>query len=169
LGVDGLLGGRCRIRAARPLLEVLDGVGLVDHHAHGILLEVERLNGFRSLFSESPHPAQWPHVATAVTYRRAVRDLAALFEIEPTEQAVYEHRRRTDPERYAEALLRSTGTDWLLVDEGFPPRGAGPDWRSMGTLASCRSAPVLRIESVAEERLGACPLGELREHVRMRI
>jgi uncharacterized protein len=150
------------------LLEILNGVGLVDQHAHGILLQVDGLDAFRGLFSESPHSAQWPHAATSLTYRRAIRELAALHRVEPTEQAVYEHRQAADPARYAESLLRSTGTDWLLVDEGFPPPGAGPDWRRMGELAGCRSAPVLRIESAAEERLDG-DLAALREHVRARV
>jgi predicted TIM-barrel fold metal-dependent hydrolase len=155
-------------RVATSLLEVLNRIGLVDQHAHGIVLEVDGLDAFRGLFSESPHPAQWPHTATGVTYRRAIRELAALYRVEPTEQAVYEYRQAADPDRYAELLLRSTGTDWLLVDEGYPAAGAGPDWRRMGELAGCRSAPVLRIESVAEERLND-GLAALREHVRGRV
>src|SRR5205823_7798151 len=74
-----LLRGRRRIRAAGPLLEVLNGIGLVDHHAHGILRARPTLDEFRGLFSESPDPRQWPHVASGVTYRRAIRELAEAF------------------------------------------------------------------------------------------
>jgi uncharacterized protein len=148
--VGGLfLGGR-GIRAAGPLLEVLNAVALVDHHAHGILREQPTLDEFRGLFSESPDPRQWPHVATGLTYRRAIRELASFFGCEPTEAAVYEHRLATDRDEYASALLRATGTETLLVDDGFPPPGTGVEWQELGELAGCEARPVLRIEGVAE-------------------
>ena len=46
------------------------------------------LDEFRGLFSESTDPRQWPHVATGVTYRRAIRVLAEHLGCEPTEDAV---------------------------------------------------------------------------------
>jgi uncharacterized protein len=145
--VGGLLRGGRGIRAAGPLLEVLKTVGLVDHHAHGILRERPTLDGFRGLFSESPDPRQWPHVATGITYRRAMRELAAFFGCEPTEQAVYEFRLGSDPAEYASRLLHATGTEMLLVDDGFPPPGTGVEWRELGELAGCESRPVLRLET----------------------
>ncbi len=57
-----------------------------------------------------------------------------------------------------------TGTDWLLVDDGYPPPGEGEDWRRMGELAGCRSAPVMRIERVAEQSLDD-PLDVVRAEV----
>ena len=76
------------------LVEALRAIRLVDHHAHGILRERPSLDEFRGLFSESPDPRQWPHVATGLTYRRAIRELADFLGCEPTEAAVYEHRYR---------------------------------------------------------------------------
>jgi uncharacterized protein len=149
--VGRLLRGRRGIRAAGPLLEVLNGVGLVDHHAHGILRARPSLDEFRGLFSESPDPRQWPHVATGLTYRRAIRELAAFFGCEPSEAAVYEHRLASDPDEYASRLLRATGTELLLVDDGFPPPGEGVEWKELGELAGCESRPVLRIETRAAE------------------
>jgi hypothetical protein len=145
--VGRLLSGRRGIRAAGPLLEVLNGVGLVDHHAHGILRARPSLDEFRGLFSESPDPRQWPHVATGLTYRRAIRELAAFFGCEATEAAVYEHRLGSDPDEYASRLLRATGTELLLVDDGFPPPGEGVEWKELGELAGCEARPVLRIET----------------------
>jgi hypothetical protein len=108
------------------------------------------LDEFRGLFSESPDPRQWPHVATAVTYRRAIRVLAEHLGCEPTEEAVYGQRLATDPEAYASGLLRATNTELLLVDEGFPSTEVGTTWRELGELAGCPSRPVMRIEQVAE-------------------
>ena len=124
-----------------------DDVPLVDHHAHGILYARPSLDEFRGLFSESPDPRQWPHVATSVTYRRAIRELAGFFKTEPSEAAVYEHRLTTDRDAYASALLRSTGTELLLVDDGFPPPGEGTSWEELRSLAGCEARPVLRIET----------------------
>ena len=108
------------------------------------------LDEFRGLFSESPDPRQWPHVATGISYRRALRELADFFGCEPTEQAVYEHRLSQEPAAYASALIRATGTELLLVDDGFPPPGVGVEWQELGELAGCDARPILRIERVAE-------------------
>jgi predicted TIM-barrel fold metal-dependent hydrolase len=166
---DVLRGGR-GIRAAGPLREVLSAVALVDHHAHGIVAPPETLDEFRGLFSESEDPRQWPHVATGLTYLRAMAALAELFGCEPTEDAVFAHRRATDPDEYAATLLRATGTEWLLIDDGFPVPGEGVTWNEMGALADCHSAPVMRIERVAEEGLAAGDgLDALRERVRAAV
>jgi hypothetical protein len=150
--VDRLRRRRRGIRAAGSLLEVLSTVGLVDHHAHGLLGEPPAtLDAFRGLFSESTDPRQWPHVATGLTYRRAVRELAERFDVDPNEQAVYEHRLGRDFDEYATSLLRSTGTEILLVDDGFPPPGSGIEWQRLGELAGCRALPVLRLETHGAE------------------
>jgi uncharacterized protein len=149
--VGGVLGRGRGIRAAGPLLEVLSGVPLVDHHAHGVLLDRPSLDEFRGRFSESPDPRQWPHVATGVTYRRALRELAAFFRCGRDEPSVYERRLSFDPAEYAAALLRATNTELLLVDDGYPPPGEGTPWSQLAELGGCEARPVLRIERVAEE------------------
>jgi len=129
------------------LADTLSSVALVDHHAHGILAEAPTLNEFRGLFSESTDPRQWPHIATGLTYRRAMRELGHHFGVDPTEAAVYAHRKGRGFEDYAASLLRATNTEWLLVDDGFPPQGTGIEWERLGQLADCRALPVLRIET----------------------
>src|SRR2546428_9587254 len=103
---------------AAGLHDALWAVPAIDHHAHGILPVRPTLDEFRGLFSESPDPRQWPHVASGITYRRALRELAAHFGVEPTEAAVYEHRLSRDFDEYSSSLLRATGTELLLVDDG---------------------------------------------------
>jgi hypothetical protein len=149
--VGGVPRGRRRIRATGSFPEVLNGIALVDHHAHGLLRVRPTLDEFRGLFSESADPRQWPHVATGVTYRRAIRDLAAFLGCEATERAVYERRLGTDFDEYAAALLRATNTEALFVDVGFPETGT--TWRELGELAGCSARPVLRIESVDAGRV----------------
>jgi uncharacterized protein len=165
--VDGLFSGRRGIRAAGSLPEVLSTVGLIDHHAHGILRARPTLDEFRGLHSESRDPGQWPHIATSLTYRRAIRELAAYLGCEPVEEAVHAHRLAAEFDEYASSLLRATGTDVLLVDDGYPPQGEAVGWDELGALAGCTARPVMRIERVAEEALAAeLSLAELRAYVR---
>ena len=153
-----------------PLAEVLSQVGLVDHHAHGITATPRTLDEFRGLFTESPDPRQWPHVATGLTYGRAMRELGTFLGCDPDEHGVFAHRAGMGADEYAAMLLRATGTEWLLVDDGFPAPGEGEDWVRMGELAGCRAAPVMRIERVAEEGIArGLSLWELREHVRAQV
>jgi predicted TIM-barrel fold metal-dependent hydrolase len=160
--VDGLLRRRRDIRAAGPLREVLSAVRLVDQHAHGILrVHPRSLDEFRGLFSESPDPSQWPHVATGLTYRRAIAALADHLGCEPTEQAVYKRRLETDPAEYAASLLRATGTEWLLVDDGFPLAVAGTSWDELGELAGCEARPIMRIERVVGDEGEGAVAGEV--------
>jgi uncharacterized protein len=80
-----------------------------------------------------------------------MRELAELFGLEPAEDAVYAYRRSADPAEYASRLLRATGTDVLLVDDGFPPAEVSTSWDELGELAGCAAFPVLRIERLADE------------------
>lgn len=108
------------------------------------------LDEFRGLFSESPDPRQWPHVASGVTYRRAIRAIAAQLGCEPAEEAVHAARLGADPAGYAASFLRATNTEVLLVDDGFPAEGVGTSWDELGELAGCRALPVLRLETRGE-------------------
>jgi hypothetical protein len=149
--MGGVLRGRPGIRAAGSLREVLNETPAVDHHAHGIFrAPPASLDEFRGLFSESTDPRQWPHVATGVTYRRAIGVLADHLGCEASEEAVYERRLATDPADYAASLLRATNTELLLLDEGFPPVELGTSPAELGELAGCEARPVMRIEQVAE-------------------
>jgi hypothetical protein len=142
--VGGLLSRRRGIRAAGSLREVLSGIPLVDHHAHGVLREPPRtLDELRGLFSESPDPRQWRHIATGVTYRRAIRAVAAHLDCEPDERAILELRQTTDPAEYARRFVQATNTELLLLDDGYPPEGL--------TDFGVATRDVLRIETHAPE------------------
>ena len=63
---------------------------------------------------------------------------------------MFAHRRSRDPLDYAASLLRATNTEVLLVDDGFPPPAISVNWDELGTVAGCRAAPVMRIETLPE-------------------
>ena len=140
-----------RTMSRRALADALWAIPAVDHHAHGIVAVRPTLDEFRGMFSESPDPAQWPHVATGLTYRRAMRELGAFLGCEPGEDGVYAHRLAADFDDYSAALLRASATGLLLIDDGYPAPGEGYGWERMGELAGCPARPVMRIERVAEE------------------
>jgi hypothetical protein len=121
----------------------------VDHHAHSILRAPPvDLDAFRGLFSESADPRQWPHVATTVTYQRAIELLASQLGCEASEQAVFERRQNTDPSWYASELLAAAGADALLLDEGYPPAAEVLSTAEMSRLAGCPVRPLLRLETL---------------------
>jgi uncharacterized protein len=150
------------------LADALWAVPAVDHHAHGILPVRPTLDEFRGMFSESPDPAQWPHVATGLTYRRAIRDLAQHLGCGADEASVYAHRLAAEFDDYSVDLLRASATGELLIDDGYPAPGEGYGWERMGELAGCPARPVMRIERVAEEGLGG-GFDEFRERVRTEV
>jgi hypothetical protein len=153
------------VSVAAGLLDALWAVPAVDHHAHGIVPVRPTLDEFRGMFSESPDPTQWPHVATGLTYRRAIRELAAFLGCEPDEDSVHAHRLAADFDSYSAGLLRASATGMLLIDDGYPAAGEGYGWERMGELAGCPVRPVMRIERVAEESLSD-GFDEFRERVR---
>ena len=125
----------------------LHGIALVDHHAHGILRAQPSLDEFRGLFSESPDPRQWPHVASGITYRRAIRELAELFAVETTEAAVYAHRLTIEPREYARSLVQQTNTELLLLDDGYPATDVGTSWDEFAEWVGVPARPILRLET----------------------
>jgi hypothetical protein len=104
------------------------------------------LDEFRGLFSESPDPRQWPHIATGVTYRRAIATIAAHLGCEPDERVVYERRSAADPREYAASFLAATNTQLLLLDDGYPPTDAGTSWDEFASWVDVPARPVLRLE-----------------------
>ena len=130
----------------------------MDHHAHSILRAGPRdLDAFRGLFSESADPRQWPHVATTITYQRAVELLALELGCESREEAILERRRGSDPMQYASQLLTAAGAEVLLLDEGYPPPTEALSTAEMGELASCPAYPVLRLETLEIDERGVLP------------
>jgi predicted TIM-barrel fold metal-dependent hydrolase len=137
----------------------LSDIPIIDHHAHALLRRppatVAEWLGF---FTESRDPALVAdHVPNTLFFRYAVRALAALLDCEPAPESVLAARDQllgcgdlAEKNAWAELLIRDANIGTMLIDYGF--RGAenfGPE--EMQRLLPCRLAPILRLETLAQE------------------
>ena len=127
----------------------LSNIPLADNHCHGIFQSQTPgdLITWRRLFTESFDPAmQSTHVATTLFYHRLIREMAAFFECEPTEEAVLAMRKKHDDQLLISKYLRAANIDALFVDKGYPPQEVLLSDSTVSKLANCRVAPMLRVE-----------------------
>src|SRR6266705_5503439 len=127
----------------------LSNIPLADNHCHGIFPRQTPgdLITWRRLFTESFDPAmQSTHVATTLFYRRLIREMAAFFECEPTEEAVLSMRKKHDDQLLISKYLRAANIDALFVDKGYPALEMLLSDATVARLANCRVASMLRVE-----------------------
>jgi predicted TIM-barrel fold metal-dependent hydrolase len=138
----------------------LSNIPLADNHCHGLYQTQapqalrfaqgdnrEIITAWRRLFTESSDPGmRSTHVTTTLFYRRLVREMAAFFECEPTEEAILAARQQLDEQRLISTFLRAANFDVLFMDKGFPPPEMLLSDATVGQLANCRVAPMLRVE-----------------------
>jgi predicted TIM-barrel fold metal-dependent hydrolase len=134
----------------------LSAVPLVDGHCHSIaanFLESSADSLLRIFTEAADARVITRHVPHTLTYRRAVRDLAAFLDCRPTPAAIFEARRRRPG--YLSVLCRDAGLQGLLVDHGYPPEALS--LAELQAKCGCRVGEVLRLETVAEELLLTAP------------
>jgi uncharacterized protein len=134
----------------------LKAVPLIDGHCHsiGANFQDSSVESFLRIFTESADGrliAQ--HVPHSVTYRRAIRDLAAFLECAATPEAIIEARRQKP--NYLSTLCRDAGIRGLLVDGGYPLGKLSYDQLQAGF--GCLIGEVLRLETLEEELLLTAP------------
>jgi predicted TIM-barrel fold metal-dependent hydrolase len=142
-------------------------VTVVDNHCHGILRSqnFDDLVSWRRAFTESADPGMpREHVASTAFYQRLVRTLAAFFDCEPEEEAVFAARAEIDATELTSELLRAANVEILLIDTGYPPPEEILPAGELAELAGCRTEPMLRLETLMEHLLsGHDSLGEAKE------
>ena len=134
----------------------LTTIPILDHHCHTLCRPGPPLAGddFRRFFVESTDPRMAPHVRHSIFYMRMVRDVAALFGCDPSEEALLALRAATPPEEYTQRLFDAGNFRALLVDTGF--RSA--DSYEVDELSALAGRPVetiLRLETLMEELIAA--------------
>ena len=146
-------------------------IPLLDSHCHALRRTGAALDcvGFRRHFSESTDPAIAPYVSSSLFYRRSVRDLAALLDCEPTEEAVVAARESVPLEEFGRRCFEAANIAAVLVDTGY--RGAeNCSLDEMRTFLPCRVSEVLRLESLAERLITATDsFGQLEESFRANL
>jgi uncharacterized protein len=135
----------------------LSHIRILDHHCHTLARPGPPLAGdaFRRFFAETTDPAMAPHIRRTVFYMRMVRDVAALFGCEPSEDALLALRAAARPEEYARRLFDAGNFRALLVDIGYH----AAESYDLGELSAVAGLPVetiVRLETLMEELIAAC-------------
>ena len=142
-------------------------VTVVDNHCHGIMRSqrFDDVVSWRRAFTESADSGMpREHVASTAFYQRLIRTLAAFFDCEPEEEAVFAARAEMDATELTSELLGAANVEILLVDTGYPPPDEVllPD--ELAELGDCRTEPMLRLETLMERLLSEHgSLEEVRE------
>ena len=134
----------------------LGAIPLIDGHCHSIFASFQEspVASFLHIFTEAADDRLIAHhVPHSLTYRRALRDLAAFLDCAPTPARIIEARRQRPD--YLTALCRDAGIRGLLVDSGYPTGTLLLSQLQVGF--GCRVGEVLRIETLAEDLLLTAP------------
>jgi len=126
---------------------------MVDNHAHALTRsQPSDPLAFRSHFSEAHSPllAQ-EFVPSAVHYRWALRQLAAVLDTEPMEEAILSRRQEWGFERYARTLGEAANLSWILLDGGYPPPDKAYAPEEMAELLGVRVGRIMRIETLLQD------------------
>jgi uncharacterized protein len=110
-----------------------------------------------------------PHIAHTVFYQRMVRDVAAVFGCDPTEEALLALKAATPPEEYARRLFDAGNFQAFLLDMGFRSPDSY-DVAGMAALTGRPTAPILRLETRMEELIATEPtLRRIEESLRATV
>jgi len=137
-----------RVTGYSMLRETIDGISLVDNHAHPVMeLPDESFSReFPLLFTEGDlDPSDARHT---VHYRRVLRFLEEYFGGD-TESAVLGRRSAVDLAEYTDELIGRSGTDIILADDGYPETSPA----EFQSYTSAEVRPILRLEPIVAELL----------------
>lgn len=134
----------------------LSAIPLLDHHCHTLRLPGPPLDGddFRRFFAETTDLQMAQHIRHTIFYMRMIRDVAALFDCEPSEEALLALRAAMPPEVYARRLFDASDFQALLVDTGYGSADSYP-LDELGMLIDRPVAPILRLEVLMEALIAA--------------
>jgi uncharacterized protein len=134
----------------------LSAIPLIDGHCHSIdaTFQDSSVERFLRIFTEAADDRSIAHhTPYSLTYRRALRDLAAFLKCAATPEMILEARRQRP--NYLAALCHDAGIRGLLVDCGYPPETLSLN--ELQASFGCRVGEVLRLETLEEELLLTAP------------
>ncbi|HZO71857.1 MAG TPA: amidohydrolase family protein [Ktedonobacteraceae bacterium] len=133
------------------MLDLTD-LAVVDNHCHPIL-QTQQMDvlQFRSYFTEATHAVfASMHIPNTVYYLWMLRQLAAFYGCERTEEGVIAARNSFDTETLLHRLIQAANIDTLVLDPGYPPADVCYAPEQMGTVGGCRAAKLLRLETLMQ-------------------
>lgn len=123
----------------------LSAIAIVDHHCHPIRRPDQPVT-LREAFSEAVDPQAIADGAETLLFRRTLREVAELYQCEPTEAAIEEARRSLGGDESLRRCFSEARLAALFVDEGI---GDGQLLPAEAFLSVAPIRRVLRVESVA--------------------
>jgi predicted TIM-barrel fold metal-dependent hydrolase len=130
----------------------LSGLAVLDQHAHGLMKpELLPAAPYRQFLTEASDPDQIAgHVPHTLSYRRNLREIAALLGVEPVEVAIVARRTAMGAEAYARLFIQAARIEAAYLDDGFAPEQLQPVGWHEQFFAVRR---ILRLETHAERIL----------------
>jgi hypothetical protein len=129
----------------------LSAIPIVDNHCHSLLRQQPQDDdAFRIHLTESYFPEiARDHVPTTVFYHRAMFELAALLDCEPTPDAIHAARRARGVEWLTREIVKRANFRTWLIDTGY---GADTTYSldELRGLAPVRVEEILRLEPLIE-------------------
>lgn len=124
-------------------------IPLIDHHAHN-LLKIETIDSkslTAALVQNDKKEMINHHSCHTLSYRRSLRDISKLFNCQPTEESIIEHRQKLDLKSLTQKCLDSTNIEAIYLDDGFLPDEVIPAyWYEQFVTVK----HILRLEYLAE-------------------
>ena len=149
-------------KAARPILEYLNDVALVDHHVHSVSLGDLDRHQFETMITEAPDAPPAPANQFDSQVGFAIRRWCAPhLDLEPSvDDATYLRRRiELGSAEVTRRLLRSSNIERYLVDTGFRVELLADD-ATLSELASAAVNEIVRLERIAEMLLSEAVDGQ---------
>jgi predicted TIM-barrel fold metal-dependent hydrolase len=107
---------------------------------------------FRRVFTEATDVSfAEKHVAHSVYYLWMVRQMAVFYDCGRTEDDVLAVRNSMSADALLERLFKAAHIDTLILDPAYPPPGECYTPERMGELGNCRTARMLRLETLMQQ------------------
>ena len=131
----------------------LTSIPVVDNHCHPVLLNQHLdILSFRGYCTEATDASfAEKHVPNTVYYLWLLRQMATFYGCEYTEEAILATRNSLGSDALLERLYRAATIDTLVLDPAYPQASECYTPVRMGQLGHCRTAKMLRLETLMQE------------------
>ena len=150
----------------------LTSIPVVDNHCHPVLLnqnlDVLSFRGYCTEATDASFAEQ--HVPNTVYYLWLLRQMAVCYGSEYNEESILTVRNKMGSDALLEHLYRAANIDTLVFDPAFPASDACYTPERMGQLGHCRTAKMLRLETLMQRLILAHnDFDDVLEHYEMEV